>query len=373
MPIAFRCACGASIRLPESAAGKKARCKKCQHIFTVPTTPPSSSTMNAEPVHEVEPSQVPAEPTPMATEPAAMSDHPSPAEPRTVSMDDLLYDLAEEEPVAPPLRKRPSPVPPMMENPPGIPPVQIEMDDEDADGTNSRSFMEDVVRSLLFFTEPGNLVSWVMVTFVTLIPIGFIGPMFFAGVYVAIGIQGYIATFYLSIIRETAGGEDDLPNPNFSSLWEFVSSIFEYWGATLLVAMPCLAWKIYAWVTGRNDDGQVSLLLEYAGAFFWPAVILMVAIGGGFRALWPPTLVVRTILASPLPYLVVVGLLVGSDVASERIMAAMDGKVAVTSLTSAIILKVVLEIISMYVTIIGMKAVGLYYRHFKDRFPWSGE
>ena len=38
MAIRYSCPCGAAIRLPESTAGRRARCKQCGDVFTVPQT-----------------------------------------------------------------------------------------------------------------------------------------------------------------------------------------------------------------------------------------------------------------------------------------------------------------------------------------------
>src|SRR5207248_9797396 len=62
MPITFSCSCGKVFRVPESAAGKRAKCPKCGSVIVVP-----QPERKAEPATEED-----AEPRPPA--PAARSD-----------------------------------------------------------------------------------------------------------------------------------------------------------------------------------------------------------------------------------------------------------------------------------------------------------
>ena len=51
MPIRYQCDCGATIRLPDWAVGRRARCQTCQTTFTVPAGPawPESLDVRAQP------------------------------------------------------------------------------------------------------------------------------------------------------------------------------------------------------------------------------------------------------------------------------------------------------------------------------------
>ena len=52
--ITVRCPCGAKLKLPVGAAGRKARCPKCEEVFTVPGLPAAEENVEpaAEPAHE---------------------------------------------------------------------------------------------------------------------------------------------------------------------------------------------------------------------------------------------------------------------------------------------------------------------------------
>ena len=36
-----------------------------------------------------------------------------------------------------------------------------------------------------------------------------------------------------------------------------------------------------------------------------------------------------------------------------------------------LLVRMVASLVSLYATLVTMQAIGLYYRHFSDRFPWS--
>lgn len=87
MPITLNCACGKSLRVPDSAAGKKAKCPACAAVLDVPAPP------EPEPVFEIQ------EPDPIPE----MQPRGAPApKPKPVHADDdddqSPYGLAQEEP-----------------------------------------------------------------------------------------------------------------------------------------------------------------------------------------------------------------------------------------------------------------------------------
>lgn len=59
MPIAFNCACGRTLRVPDASAGKRARCPVCSAVVTVP---------EPEPVFEIVVPPLPPEPEPPPVE-----------------------------------------------------------------------------------------------------------------------------------------------------------------------------------------------------------------------------------------------------------------------------------------------------------------
>lgn len=87
MPITLNCACGKSLRVPDSAAGKKAKCPVCSAVLDVPVPP------EPQPLFEIvepEPEPIP-EMQPRGFVPKPPSVHPDDAE------DGTPYGLAPEE------------------------------------------------------------------------------------------------------------------------------------------------------------------------------------------------------------------------------------------------------------------------------------
>jgi len=70
MSIRFRCKCGREFKVPDSAAGKNARCRDCGRQFTVPGTPAASAGASAPRRAAPRPAAPPAAPRPAAPAPA---------------------------------------------------------------------------------------------------------------------------------------------------------------------------------------------------------------------------------------------------------------------------------------------------------------
>lgn len=74
MPITTNCTnCAALFRLPEEMAGKKVRCQKCAHVFTVPVAeePPAAPPAHAAPSLEIDDAPAPEAPTAVTSTPTA--------------------------------------------------------------------------------------------------------------------------------------------------------------------------------------------------------------------------------------------------------------------------------------------------------------
>jgi len=189
-------------------------------------------------------------------------------------------------------------------------------------------------------------------------------------------VQGLLAAFYLNVIVETAGGADKLPRFSVSEFWEdAIRPLLLFLGSMLLVMVPAVA--VYVLAPSTTAFGLPRILIV-VGLFCWPATILMVAIGDGFRSL-RPALVLRTILSAFAPYLAIwimlllaavptyLPELLTSGASDELSVAAERGRVPILAQVLAA------RAASAYTMIVGMRLIGLYYRHFKERFPWRAE
>jgi hypothetical protein len=178
----------------------------------------------------------------------------------------------------------------------------------------------------------------------------------------------------MGTIVETAAGEDELPSVSVTSwLDDAIMPLLRFIGTWALVLLPFLVLIFF-------DPGLPPIVLmavAVAGVFFWPAVVLAVSIGGGFSGLWPHT-VIRTVLAAPLAYLAVWGaILVAAAITALPVLAPAIGLVQSLMISAparaGFLLFLLAHVLSVYAIIVAMRAIGLFYRHYKHKLPWSAE
>ncbi len=375
MPVEARCTCGQKYRLPESAIGRQARCRKCGAVFNVPGDP------------ELPP--LPLEPEPRRKGATAKAGASAKEEPYA-----WLDEFARVESGAP---REASPTPPVATGGDrygspvaaggdryGSPvatggdrygPGPAALFDDEADDAIVSSlargrFTRDLLGSFALLLEPGNVITLLIIAFLYL----WMDLLAYSRTLGLIGmglVGGYLCAYYLSVIAETAGGEDDLPSVKVTNaVDDILLPLFQVMVTLLLVMAPALLVDIGS----RIFDWEVSSTTYHAlmimGAFFWPAMVLIVAIGGSLRGLWPHT-IIRTALAAPLAYLLLwifllLPWLLEWVTYSDLIPPATNARAAFgLSIAGALWSAVTLTL--------AMRAIGLYYRHFKHRFPWAAE
>jgi len=378
--IRYTCPCGANIRLPHTAAGRKAKCKACGSIFQVPCQP-AGDDLPAPLVKSKPPANPPA-PDAAPPAPGAWLDELANQEPRAAgeSRPELL-DISESEYQAPRGRS---------------PSARAEFDDATAYAPDEgpwilapeRSFLGDLVESFLLFLDPGNFIAFVFLVLVKLIFNSL--PLFGCyGLLVLIGANGYIYAFFMALVRETATGEDQFPTVWYSDYWDdLVVPLIQYLGTRLFVMWPCVALAIYAWWEAGDIDWDVfnlttvwegqglaraTAIAYLIGSLLWPAVVLTVAIGGTLIGLWPH-IVARTAIAAPLGYLTICVAIMAADALTAlptdpRFIASLGlGK-----WLSGWSLRIIGTVLGMFSSLLAMRVIGLYYRHFKRRLPWVAE
>lgn len=357
MAIHYTCRCGANIRLPGNVVGRKARCNSCGHIFTVPApeaVEDKSSSIPLEP-------ELPVRPRAKTVEPAQPA-NAWPVSTELADRDDIL---------APPVDA------PRYLPPPVTAGALAEDDDELGPG---KSYWADLAGTFLFILEGANSVTFLFITLVQMLAMGsgFLMGRVHVFLFLALALLwGYLCTFYMAVIRETAGGEDELPNCSPESRFELAGNIFQFAGTWLLVFVPAVAFAAITYFNFGQVDWTVVKIIGLVGIFFWPALILGVATCGGFHGLWPH-LVVRTVTAAPLAYLGLWGVLFVagwlqalpySD-SFQSLLAKLSKNAGGGPIMGSIIINAIL---TTYASIVAMRAIGLYYRHYKRRFPWTAE
>ncbi len=194
------------------------------------------------------------------------------------------------------------------------------------------------------------------------------------GFLISLTVGAYTWAFLLSIIRETASGEDELATVWFNDVIDDVLlPLLHFAGSWVFVLIPAGVWALGSWMVWNEVNWAVAAGLAVAGLFFWPAVVLAVSIGGTFRGLWPH-LVIGTVLASPPAYLALWAALIASvclgAIPSSTTFTTLAARLPAQGLLGLEAIRIALNI---YCFIVAMRAIGLYYRHFRARIPWAGE
>jgi hypothetical protein len=367
MPILYECGCGARYRAPDSAAGRRARCKKCGAVFTLQSTPAAES----------------PPPIPKAKTPAPQSPPPAP------DSDDGLIPFNDDDPFAhaPSMAEFEASAPAAADAPPppaiaaagrGQAPAQADSTvDAVYEPPAGRSFWVDLVASLVFFVDPGNFVTVLIVAFINV----WMFLLKFAGCVGLIGqaiLSGYLAALYFNIVSETASGEDELPGVTITDFaTDILSPLFRFTATWIIALLPVIVLLLGTWFGGWPADYTMpaAMALAALGCFLWPVIVLAVSLGGGLAGLNPVTLI-RTVIAAPIGYIAIwVLLLIAAGVlVASQVVLALGFAAAFTSNYVWLIVGVLCaSLLDAYAPIVAMRAIGLYYRHFKHKFPWAME
>jgi predicted Zn finger-like uncharacterized protein len=362
--------CGKKYKVPENAAGKKVRCKNCQHVSRVPQ---DDTTI------------------PLAEEPDFFSQAAAAAEraSATASMASLSATGLDSDAVSPEVDRSAAEDAEYY--------VRTGREEDLRPGT--RSFWGDVVWSFLFITQPNNIIMFGFIWIIFLIRevVGIIGLVGCLRVVIDLILTGWIYAYYLNCIKEMASGEDDLPKLTLTDGWldDIIIPFFQYIGTWAVLMLPAVIYVIAVGVAAKgglllalltlNGTGFTAiagavlvplLILVGLGLFLWPIVILAVALGG-LTTVYRVDLILATVFRTLLPYLATFLLVVAASVAQVvvNVAIASGGASNTTTLLSAN--KVVLMLLGLgataYFNLATMRIVGLYYRHFKHRFAWTWE
>ncbi|MFH0982151.1 MAG: hypothetical protein V2A79_11490 [Planctomycetota bacterium] len=351
MPVA-QCVCGARYKVPEGSAGRKARCKKCGRIFQIPDREDG--------------------PIPLADEPdlAGLVRAEAAAPPAETASGSMFEQAAVSTAYDPDAAPR-------VDHLPRIRP--------------RTGFWSDVGWTLLFFISPQNLVMFLVVWLLSMgTQYAVFVPIF--GWLAVVIINMYIVAWYMSIIAETASGEDDLPRMSTSGGWwdDVIRPNLEYYGTFLLMLAPGLVYAIfiaktlqgsglvgpggfnlYNVVTSGGGAVLPLLVLVVIGLFLWPIALMCVSMGG-LSALFRVDLILVAVAKTFLAYTAIFVMVAAATfLPSILLVAATSAGGGLTP--SGLPLRILAPALRVYFSIVAMRLIGLYYRHFKERFPWDWE
>ncbi|MCP4593382.1 MAG: DUF4013 domain-containing protein [bacterium] len=344
-----QCICGVRYKFPSGAEGRKARCKKCGEVFRI-------ADGNG--------------PIPMAESDGLTGGGAGLAETGSNSMIE------------------------------GQTTVSTAMDPDRGDGTAlprlrpRTGFWADIAWVILFFANPTSLVmflvAWAMMGFRWLV--GFT-PL--VGWFFQLCVTGYIIGWYMSIIPETASGEDDLPSfSGDGGLFEdSVKPALAYCATYVVLMIPAVVYALlvvealggvgvvdllFVDVGSILESGSVALVplfaLVFLGLFFWPIALMCVSMGGFWSILRIDLLLIAVVRTLP-AYTLIFAMVVAATLLPGLITEAISSRIGLGGGLSrgAFITAVASSAVGVYFWIVTMQLIGLYYRHFKRRFPWDWE
>lgn len=336
------CSCGKKYTVPESALGRRARCRQCGEVFELRID---------NKVDEV---------------------------PELIDLDGLARGSATER----------SPADDHAASYTSAPqPFQQEIFPDSSTATdfaktegNLKSYFASLPRVFVFFSSRHNVVTFVVVWLV--LTVGHITGGFFAahGFIILAPLtllvtDGAFAAFSFNTVHQSSDGENDLPafllTLNLAELWGAVIVPFLAFSATYLLAVaPAIVYLILV-VVATPVNAPIDMLdlvpaigLLLLGLFLWPMLILSLALGGA-RTMFRFGSMSATILTTFPAYVCTVLLVYSSGALLIFVILALpEGD------TYAMVIAGVANGALVYVQIVAMRAIGAYYYNFQRKFGW---
>jgi hypothetical protein len=352
-----RCECGAKYRFPESAVGKRAKCKKCGTIIVLEGEDEGAIPIADDGFMDEMAAAAERSKTPSAT----------PGEPGTPTH------------VGPPVSEADLP---SSEATGRIGKVLIERD------VAPPSYWKSLFTTLMFPSTAGNLVTFAFVWGMLFVSAALLSAVPMYGRIGQVIILGWFCAYRFSVITEAAAGERDLPALALGTSAEIIGAILQWlgsWAVVLLPACVCMVVMVYLGFSGgvnpmaflsggiaaaaQSADVIAVIALVFAGILAWPMIVLCVALGG-FATLSRLDLIFVTLAKTFPAYLLTAVIVFGADLlgtfVTDRIPRGGGGAASFYFMGHLIATGV-----RAYLEIVAMLVIGLYYHHFKDRFAWS--
>lgn len=332
MAIACECFCGARYSLPDSYAGKRAKCARCGHLIVVPAGEGGQS------------------------EPIALCDRRDPPSA------DAEMTAAEHE-----RQTRLQSMPPAPQGMSAPPPVVIE---------TGSGFWRDAGKSFNLFCSLESAFAFLFIWLVNL-AVFCISLVPLLGL-VAILIYGYVCSYYMRSVTHAACGEEGLPTIGVGGSWidDMLIPMLQWWGCQLVVLGPAIMAAIVLNIYAVPSEVSIVVcgVLGAMGMFFWPIFILTVALAG-FSMLIRFDKCISAVFRSPGPYVIICILVVVAiaPIWGARIYFHIYGAEPVAEFlgVGAFSLRILLLGLEAYCMLVCARLVGLYYHHFKEDFPWA--
>lgn len=240
------------------------------------------------------------------------------------------------------------------------------------------AFWQDLGRNFVFFAFKWNALTWFWVAvmhflFAGILILPFVGRGMILMFMLEGVIGGWLCAFYLATVLEAATGEHGLPDVRVSELSDLLDTLVDFVGAAALAMLPWIILRLLQAFSTWPIPDAAPVAAGMIGAFLWPGIVLTTAIGGGWAGL-APQIVLRVPLANPPAYLAL-GLLVGFAItlASPLDPFLIRRSITPINIANPWAMAACQAILTAYVGIFSMRAIGLYYRHFKHFLPFEAE
>jgi len=358
-----RCACGAKYRFPDAAIGKRGKCQRCGAVFTL-----AADDEGEGPIALADDTGLLAEVSAAAARSPKMKTggggHPG----------------DQEHPVAHAVHGREETQPLVDVSKP------------------SRGYGSSILWTFLFPSKPANLVTFGIVWVVlVLLSFGAV-PCFLIGMLMG----AWYASFRFGVIDAAASGEPEIPEISYSGdiMEELALPALKWFGSWIFVLSPALIYVVWMstndpsrsvidglmvimagvpGLLGGGVDDPILVALVAAALLVWPMVILCIALGG-FGSIFRVDLLAATMVRSFPGYLVTTLIVAGATIAKVLLYDAMAAQLApgttlrLSTLLGSLAIVHILSIgVNLYCDIVMLRAIGLYYHHFKHRFAWEWE
>ena len=168
----------------------------------------------------------------------------------------------------------------------------------------------------------------------------------------------FVFQFYWAVLQHTAAGEDEIP---------WVQTEASFWRGTIkplvwivVISGLCSAPEVIYRLMGVPLPPAADALILAAGWFFWPAMVMSVALGESIFFVRPDW-VLRCILGIGPAYLL----------AWTAVLVALAGWfVFMLAWQYWVWIPIVGFAVNLYFGYVLFRTLGLLFRHFRDRLPW---
>ena len=176
---------------------------------------------------------------------------------------------------------------------------------------------------------------------------------------------------FMETIRWAVFDENDLPevvisfDAGFGLAWDVMKSIWLFLTALIIALLP------FMYIANKLPDdlrqSPLFHLIILPGLFIFPMTLLLISAG---KELWMairPDYIIRPILKAPLPYTIIV-ILFGVSYLCHILTLGYGSLKDPTYLSIA--LHLIADIASVFLTLLAMRSIGLFCKHYNCYMPW---